>query len=136
MKNKAALFAGALGGVAPNLFRLGANYASTSPQKIQLIPYFGAMLIFAVLGSLVVWVFQENNLRKPVTNFGSVSAPKDAVKFAVQVGGSTSTSYELPRTSAPVTNADVKINEKPNTGFFQGLGLTRAPQYDISVRVR
>ena len=64
MNNKAALFAGALGGVAPNLFRLGANYASTSPQKIQLIPNFGAMLIFAVLGALVVWVFSGKQFKK------------------------------------------------------------------------
>lgn len=221
MSNKAALFAGALGGVAPNLFRLGVNYASTSPQQIQPVPYFGAMLIFAVLGALVAWAFQEKNLRKalflgiglpslfqatslqsippsttppsrapgtqasislvssayaqppsppspsaptrtlnlsasrniaytvafygmnnslissaPVTNSGSVPVPKDAAKFAVQVGGSTSTSYELPKTSAPVINADVKINEKPTAGFFQGLGLAKAPQYDISVRVQ
>jgi hypothetical protein len=222
MSNKAAVFAGALGGVAPNLFRLGANYASSSPQQIQPVPYLGAMLIFAALGALVVWVFQEKNLRKalflgiglpslfqatslqsiapssmppstapgtavsislvssayaqppspptpsvgtrtlnlsadknitytvafygtnnslisssaPVTKSGSVPVPKDAVKFAVQVGGSTSTSYELPNTSTPVINADVKINEKPITGFFQGLGLAKAPQYDISVRVQ
>jgi len=64
MNNKAALFAGALGGVAPNLFRLGATYASTSPQKIQLIPNFGAMLIFAVLGALVVWVFSGKQFKK------------------------------------------------------------------------
>jgi hypothetical protein len=221
MSNKAALFAGALGGVAPNLVRLGVNYTSTSPQQIQPVPYFFAMLVFAVLGALVVWVFQENNLKQalflgiglpslfqtaslqsippstappsrapetqasislvssayaqppsplspsgatrtlklsaernisytvafyginnslissvPVTNAGSVSVPKDAVKFAVQVGGSTSTSYELPGTSAAVINADVKITEKPSAGFFQGLGLAKAPQYDISVRVQ
>ena len=71
----------------------------------------------------------------PVTNSGSVPIPKDAAMFAIQVGGSTSTSYELPKTSAPMTNADVKINEKPTAGFFQGLGLAKAPQYAISVRV-
>jgi hypothetical protein len=70
-----------------------------------------------------------------MTRSGSVPAPKDAVMFAVQVGGSTSTSYELPGTPARVINAEVKINEKPTTGFFQGLGLAKAPQYDISVRV-
>jgi hypothetical protein len=219
MSNKAALFAGALGGAGPNLVRLAVNFTSTSPQQIQPVPYFVAMLVFAVVGALVVWAFQENNLKQalflgiglpslfqtaslqsippstappsrapgtqasislvssayaqppsppspsaatrtlnltagrniaytvafygmnnslissaPVTKSGSVPVPKDAVKFAVQVGGSTSTSYEL-KTSAAI-NADVTINEKPTAGFFQGLGLAKAPQYDISVRVQ
>ena len=223
MSNKAALLAGALGGVAPNLVRLAVNYTSSSPQQTinQPVPYFLAMLVFAVLGALVVWVFQERKLKQalflgiglpslfqtaslqsippsttppsrapgtqasislvssayaqspsppapsittralnlstdkniaytvafydtsnslissaPVKGPGSVSVPKGAVKFAVQVGGSTSTSYELPTTSAPVINADVKISEKSSSGFFQGLGLAKAPQYDISVRVQ
>jgi hypothetical protein len=225
MSNKAAIFAGGLGGVAPNLLRLIVNYSSPSPQHIinQPISYLLAMVGFAVLGALVVWVFQETNLKQalflgiglpslfqigslqsapsstlptsapplagtqasislvssayaqpppspsvsvadrtlnlaadknipytvafyrmnnslisssPVTNPGSVAVPPDAVKFALQVGGSTSNSYELPKTSAAVIKADVKINEKPTSGFIQGLGLAKAPQYDITVRVQ
>ncbi len=220
MSNKAAIFAGGLGGVAPNLVRLIVNYSSPSPQHIisQPVSYFLAMVGFAVLGALVVWVFQETNLKQalflgiaslfqigslqsapsltppsmapgtqasislvssayaqpppnpsasaadrtlnltadknirytvafyrlnnslisslPVTNPGSVAVPPDAVKFALQVGESTSNSYELPRTSATVIKADVKINEKPTSGFLQGLGLAKAPQYDISARVQ
>ena len=72
----------------------------------------------------------------PATNSGSVAVPPDAVKFALQVGESTSDSYELPKTSGAVIKADVKINEKPTSGFLQGLGLARAPQYDITARVQ
>jgi len=220
MSNKAAIFAGGLGGVAPNLVRLIVNYSSPSPQHIisQPVSYFLAMVGFAVLGALVVWVFQETNLKQalflgiaslfqigslqsapsltppsmapgtqasislvssayaqpppnpsasaadrtlnltadknirytvafyrlnnslisspPVTNPGSVAVPPDAVKFALQVGESTSNSYELPKTSATVIKADVKINEKPTSGFLQGLGLAKAPQYDITARVQ
>ena len=220
MSNKAAIFAGGLGGVAPNLVRLIVNYSSPSPQHIisQPVSYFLAMVGFAVLGALVVWVFQETNLKQalflgiaslfqigslqsapsltppsmapgtqasislvssayaqpppnpsasaadrtlnltadknipytvafyrlnnslisslPVTNSGSVAVPPDAVKFALQVGESTSDSYELPNTSGAVIKADVKINEKPTSGFLQGLGLARAPQYDITARVQ
>ena len=220
MSNKAAIFAGGLGGVAPNLVRLIVNYSSPSPQHIisQPVSYFLAMVGFAVLGALVVWVFQETNLKQalflgiaslfqigslqsapsltpptmapgtqasislvssayaqpppnpsasaadrtlnltadknirytvafyrlnnslisslPVTNPGSVAVPPDAVKFALQVGESTSDSYELPKTSGAVIKADVKINEKPTSGFLQGLGLARAPQYNITARVQ
>ena len=222
MSNKAAIFAGGLGGVAPNLVRLIVNYSSPSPQHIisQPVSYFLAMVGFAVLGALVVWVFQETNLKQalflgiglpslfqigslqsapsltpptmapgtqasislvssayaqpppnpsvsaadrtlnltadknipytvafyrsnnslisslPATNSGSVAVPPDAVKFALQVGESTSDSYELPKTSGAVIKADVKINEKPTSGFLQGLGLARAPQYDITARVQ
>jgi hypothetical protein len=222
MSNKAAIFAGALGGVAPNLVRLFVNYSSPSPQHIinQPVVYSFAMVGFAVLGALVVWAFQETNLKQalflgiglpslfqigslqsaapltppamapgthasislissayaqppppspsapavnrtlnltadknipytvafygkdnalisssPVTNPGAVAVPPAAVKFALQVGASTSNSYELP-TSVAVIKADVKIDEKPTSGFIQGLGLAKAPQYDISVRVQ
>jgi len=66
MSNKAAIFAGGLGGVAPNLVRLIVNYSSPSPQHIisQPVSYFLAMVGFAVLGALVVWVFQETNLKQ------------------------------------------------------------------------
>jgi hypothetical protein len=222
MSNKAAIFAGGLGGVAPNLVRLIVNYSSPSPQHIinQPVTYSLAMLGFAVLGGLVVWVFQETNLKQalflgvglpslfqigslqsapslapptiapgtqasislissayaqpppspsvsvadrtlnltanksvpytvafyrmdrslisssPVTNRGSVAVPSDAVKFALQVGASTSNSYELPKTSAAMIKADVTITEKPTSGFIQGLGLAKAPQYDITIRVQ
>lgn len=220
MSNKGAIFAGALGGVAPNLVRLIVNYSSQHPQPIsdQPVSYSLAMVGFAVLGALVVWVFQEPNLKQalflgiglpslfqigslqaapsstppamapgtqtsislissayaqplpgpsasvanrtlnltadknipytvafygmdnslisssPVTNPGSVTVPLAAVKFALQVGASTSNSYELPKTT--VIKADVRINEKPTSGFVQGLGLAKAPQYDITVRVQ
>ena len=80
----------------------------------------------------------NNSLIYPtVTNPGSpVAVPPSAVKFAIQVKESTSPSYELPRTPAPVIQADVTINEKTGSGFLQGVGLTRAPQYDITVRVQ
>jgi len=220
MKSRAAILAGALGGVAPNVVRLMVNYTSPSPQHIinQPLSYCLAMLGFAVLGALVVWVFQETRLQQalflgvglpslfqigalqsapslsppktapgtqasmslissvyaqsppssspsvadrtlkltadnnipytvafynmnnalisssPVTNSASVVVPSNAVKFAVQVGGSTSTSYELPNSA--VINANVKISERRGSGFFQGLGLAKTPQYDISVLVQ
>ena len=66
MKNRAAILAGALGGVAPNVVRLMVNYTSPSPQHIinQPLSYCLAMLGFAVLGALVVWVFQETRLQQ------------------------------------------------------------------------
>jgi hypothetical protein len=70
-----------------------------------------------------------------LTSSGSGAVPGDAVKFALQVGESTSNSYELPTTSGAVIKAEVKIDEKPTSGFFQGLGLSKTPQYDITVRV-
>lgn len=222
MNNKAAIFAGAIGGVGPNIVRLIANFTSSSPQPItnQPVQYCLGLVGFAVLGALVVWAFQETNLRQalilgiglpslfqvgglqqappahppaiapgtqasislfssayaqappasptptadrtlsltadknipytvafygtnnrlisssPVTNGTSVAVPPDAAKFAIQVGGSTSNSYDLPRTPAAVIKADVKINEKPASGFIQALGLARTPQYDISAHVQ
>ena len=222
MTNKAAMFAGGLGGVAPNLLRLILNYSSPNPQHLinQPVQYSLAMVGFAVLGGLVVWVFQETNLKQalflgiglpslfqigslqtapslapptiapgtqasisllssayaqsppspsvsvpdrtlnltvnknipytvafyradnsltsssPVTNPGSVTVPPDAAKFAFQVGASTSNSYELPKTPAAAIKANVTINEKPTSGFIQGLGLAKAPQYDITVRMQ
>jgi hypothetical protein len=222
MNNKAAILAGAFGGVAPNVVRLIANYTSPSPQHIinQPVSYSLAMVGFAVIGAIVVLVFQETDLKQalflgiglpslfqigalqsapsssppavapgaqasmslfstayaqsppdspgsvadrtlklsanknmpytvafynvdnalisssPVTNPASVAVPPNAVKFALQVGGSTSSSYELPRTAGAVINSDVKINERPASGFIQGLGLAKTPQYDISVRMQ
>ena len=221
MNNKSAIFAGALGGVAPNLVRLMVNYTSSNPQHIIAgkLSYCLAMVGFAVLGALVVWVFQEPNLKQalflgiglpslfqigglaqapssnppaiapgtqasislfssayaqspparstsvadrtlnltadkdirytvafygmnnkltsssPVTNGVPVAVPPDAVKFALQVGESTSNSYDLSRTPGAVIKADVNINVRAASGFFQGLGLARTPQYDISVYV-
>jgi len=65
MSNKAAILAGALGGVGPNLVRLIVNYSSQHPQPMSDRPvfYFLAMVGFAVLGALVVWAFQEPNLK-------------------------------------------------------------------------
>ena len=222
MNNKAAILAGAFGGVAPNVVRLIVNYTSPSPQHIinQPVSYSLAMVGFAVIGALVVWVFQETNLKQalflgiglpslfqigglqsapssnppaiapgtqastslfssayaqsppaspssvadrtlklttdknmpytvafyntdnalisssPVTNPAAVAVPPNAVKFAIQVGASTSNSYELPKAPGSVINADVKISEKPASGFIQGLGLAKTPQYDISARVQ
>jgi hypothetical protein len=66
MINKAAIFAGAVGGVAPNLVRLIVNYSSPTPQPItsQPVSYCMAMVGFAALGALVVWAFQETNLKQ------------------------------------------------------------------------
>jgi hypothetical protein len=222
MKNRAAILAGALGGVAPNVVRLMVSYTSPSPQHIinQPVSYCLAMVGFAVLGALVVWVFQETRLQQalflgvglpslfqigalqsapssnppaiapgtqasislvssayaqsppnpsssvadrtlkltadknipytvafynmdnglisssPLTNPASIAVPPNAVKFALQVGGSTSNSYELPKTPSAVINADVMIRERSGSGFIQGLGLAKTPQYDISIRVQ
>jgi hypothetical protein len=64
MKNRAAILAGALGGVAPNVVRLMVNHTSPSPQHIinQPVSYCLAMVGFAVLGALVVC--QETRLQQ------------------------------------------------------------------------
>jgi hypothetical protein len=65
MINKAAIFAGAVGGVAPNLLRLVVHYSSPSPQSIIInAPYFLALAGLAVLGGVVVWIFQETDLKR------------------------------------------------------------------------
>ena len=221
MSNKGPILAGALGGVAPNLVRLIVNYSSPNPQHIinQPVLYFLAMVGFAALGGVVVWAFQETNLKQALflgvslpslfqvgglqgtppstpplvapgtqqaaislfssayaqappgpsvadrtlnltvgtniaytvafygqnnalirptttlTSSGSVSVPPGAVKFAIQVAASTSTSYNLP-TAPGAVKARLEINEKPTSGFFQGLGLAKTPQYDISVQIQ
>ena len=71
----------------------------------------------------------------PATNPGSVAVPPGAVKFALQVGSSTSNSYELP-TSVTVIKAEVKISEKPSSGFIQGLGLSRGRNTILPFRVQ
>ena len=73
----------------------------------------------------------------PVTNSASasVAVPPEAAKFALQVGESTSNSYDVAKTSGTVIKADVKINEKPTSGFIQALGLAKTPQYDVSIYV-
>ncbi len=66
MINKAAIFAGAVGGVAPNFLRLIVNYSSPSPQPIISAPigYCLAIAGFAVLRAVAVWVFQETDLKR------------------------------------------------------------------------
>jgi hypothetical protein len=66
MINKAAIFAGAVGGVAPNFFRLIVNYSSPSPQPIIGAPigYCLAIAGFAGLGALVAWIYQETDLKR------------------------------------------------------------------------
>src|SRR5438874_8134626 len=66
MINKSAILAGAIGGVAPNVLRLIVNYSSPSPQPIIAAPigYCLAIVGFAVLGAIVVWIFQETDLKR------------------------------------------------------------------------
>jgi hypothetical protein len=67
MINKAVIFAGAVGGVAPNFLRLIVNYSSPSPQRIMpdgQIGYWLAVVGFGLLGALVVWIFQEAELKR------------------------------------------------------------------------
>ncbi|SRR6266496_93175 len=67
MTNKASIFAGAVGGVAPNFVRLIVNYSSSSPQRMipdQRIGYCLAVMGLAVLGAIVVWIFQETDLKR------------------------------------------------------------------------
>jgi hypothetical protein len=96
MSNKAAIFAGGLGGVAPNLVRLFVNYSSPSPQHIinQPVSYSLAMLGFAVLGGLVVWVFQETNLKQAL--FLGIGLPS-----LFQIGSLQSAPSLTPPTIAP-----------------------------------
>jgi hypothetical protein len=85
----------------------------------------------------VAFYGQNNALIRPSTTLagsGSVSVPPGAAKFAIQVAESTSASYNLPTTSGAVT-AQLNINEKPTSGFVQGLGFAKTPQYDISVQM-
>jgi hypothetical protein len=86
----------------------------------------------------VAFYGQNNALIRPTTTLTgseSVSVPPGAVKFAIQVAESTSTSYNLPTTPGAV-KAQLRINEKPSSGFFQGLGLAKTPQYDISAQIQ
>lgn len=67
MTNKASIFAGAVGGVAPNFVRLIVTYSSSSPQRMipdQQIEYCLAVIGLAVLGAIVVWIFQETDLKR------------------------------------------------------------------------
>ena len=64
MINKAAILAGAVGGLAPNFLRLIVHYTSTSPEPIKIAPYCVALAGLAVLGGVVVWIFQETDLKR------------------------------------------------------------------------
>ncbi len=102
MSNKAAIFAGGLGGVAPNLVRLIVNYSSPSPQHIisQPVSYFLAMVGFAVLGALVVWVFQETNLKQAL--FLGIAS-------LFQIGSLQSAPSLTPPSMAPGTQASISL---------------------------
>jgi hypothetical protein len=66
----------------------------------------------------------------------SVDVPDAATKFALQVGESTSSSYELTKTASAVMKAEVKISEKASSGFLQGVGLAKGKNYEITVRIQ
>src|SRR5437764_8822313 len=102
MSNKAAIFAGGLGGVAPNLVRLIVNYSSPSPQHIisQPVSYFLAMVGFAVLGALVVWVFQETNLKQALFL---------VIASLFQIGSLQSASSLIPPIMAPCIQSSILI---------------------------
>lgn len=230
MINKAAIFAGALGGVGPNVLRLIINYSSPTPQPMisQPFSYCMAMLGFAALGGLVTWGSKEKNFMRalligvglpamfqvgtlqslpsssplppssappmagteasfslissayaqpppgPSTSvpgrtlnltgdtkippytvafYGpdnklrstqavtkpasqSVDVPDTATKFALQLGESTSPSYELPKTASALMKAEVKIHERAASGFLQGVGLAKGGQYEIEVHIQ
>jgi hypothetical protein len=73
-----------------------------------------------------------------VTNPASqrVDVPDTAAKFAIQLGESTSPSYELPKTASAVMKAEVKIHERAASGFLQGVGLAKGGQYEIEVHIQ
>jgi hypothetical protein len=227
MNNKGAIFAGALGGIGPNILRLIINYSSPTPQHMigQPIQYCLAMVGFAVLGAAAVWVFQEVDLKRALylgiglpsllqvgtlqlspsskapemappmagaqNSFSLISSayaqppappapssvpgrklnliadkndrpyavlfygsdnklrstqtvtnpaqmldvPDTADKFAIQIGESTSGSYELPRTPNATKKVEIQISEKTGGGFLQGVGLAKGVQYEITAKV-
>jgi hypothetical protein len=81
----------------------------------------------------------DNKLQstQPVANPGSqtVDVPPAATKFALQVGESTSPSYELSKTPSTFIKAEIKITEKTGSGFLQGVGLAKGKQYEIQIRL-
>jgi hypothetical protein len=64
--NKAAIFAGAVGGMVPNLLRLAINLTSDPPKPISHDPlgYVIGILLLGCLGALVAWIWQEIDMKK------------------------------------------------------------------------
>jgi hypothetical protein len=75
---------------------------------------------------------------QPVTNPASqsVDVPPAATKFALQLGVSTSRSYELINSASAVIRAEVKIHEQASSGFLQGVGLAKGGRYEIEVHLQ
>jgi hypothetical protein len=82
----------------------------------------------------------DNKLRstQTVTNPASqdVEVPDTATKFALQLGESTSRSYELLNSASAVIRAEVKIHERAASGFLQGVGLAHGGRYEIEVHLQ
>jgi hypothetical protein len=106
MNNKGAIFAGAVGGVGPNVLRLIVNYSSPSPQHIITQPtqYFLSMLGFAVLGALVVWVFQETDLKRAL--YIGVGLPSLLQVGTLQLAPSSKT----PEMAPPLASAQASFS--------------------------
>jgi hypothetical protein len=64
--NKAAILAGAFGGVVPSLLRVALNLTSDPPKHpIQdLAGYVVGVILLALLGAVITWIWQEMDLRK------------------------------------------------------------------------
>jgi hypothetical protein len=66
--NKAAVFAGAIGGIAPNLLRLAISLTADPPKEVtsQPVSYAFGILVLGGIGAFITWAWQEDNLRKAV----------------------------------------------------------------------
>ncbi len=57
------LLSAAFGGISPNLFRLAVNLTQPNAELPQPT-YFLGLLIFALMGAGVAYIWEENNLKK------------------------------------------------------------------------
>jgi hypothetical protein len=64
--NTAAILAGAFGGIVPNLLRLAINLTSDPPKQTvhDLVGYTVGVLLLALLGAVITWIWQESDLKK------------------------------------------------------------------------
>lgn len=57
------LFAAAFGGISPNLLRLAVNLMGENPVLPELT-YVVGLAIFALMGSIVAWIWEETDFKK------------------------------------------------------------------------
>lgn len=97
----AVLLSAAFGGISPNLFRLAVNLTQPNAELPQPT-YFLGLLIFALMGAGVAYIWEETNLKKAF--YLGLGLPAFIQLSAGEISGTEMTAY-FHREMPPVATA-------------------------------